>query len=372
VTISKWCQKYPGCNWATATGPDSHIFVIDIDGNEGRASLAALEMQHGQLTDTLTSSTGRDDGGEHRWFKYPADCEIRNSASRLGNGLDVRGAGGYVIVPPSTHPSGRIYQWANQEHAITDAPRWFLDLVTAAEKKPRIQAAEIGILCKGARNDGLTRFGGAMRRRGASLEELEAALLEANERRCRPPLSTDEVRRIAASVARYEPGGPDPLQQAWATVMKESHTRGFEQFLALCRHLQTARPSLPIALPLERLGGHLGVDWTQVRRWRRRAVNEGKLQPAECYIPHRKAALYSFNETVPLGEDCPTSCTTSGLVGQLKKVPSGTPDKNAETHPSGTPASYSEPKRILPSGTVPDSENSPSENLNQGSVEVWL
>lgn len=40
--------KFPGCNWAVATGERSGILVIDVDGPEGRASLAALEGQHGK------------------------------------------------------------------------------------------------------------------------------------------------------------------------------------------------------------------------------------------------------------------------------------------------------------------------------------
>jgi hypothetical protein len=45
------------------------------------------------------------------FFVYPKGQDIRNSAGKLGPGLDIRGAGGYVILPPSGHPSGGRYEW---------------------------------------------------------------------------------------------------------------------------------------------------------------------------------------------------------------------------------------------------------------------
>jgi hypothetical protein len=48
-----------------------------------------------------------------------------------------------------------------------------------------------------------------MRNRGMTVEEIAAALLVANSNRCQPPLSPDEVERIAASIARYEPKEPE-------------------------------------------------------------------------------------------------------------------------------------------------------------------
>jgi len=60
----------------------------------------------------------------------------------------------------------------------------------------------------GARNDTLTSLAGTMRRRGFSPQSIEAALLVENATKCSPPLPEDEVRKIAASIARYEPTAP--------------------------------------------------------------------------------------------------------------------------------------------------------------------
>ena len=322
AAIEEWSAKNPKCNWGVATGPESGVLVLDVDGEAGKDSVAALEAQHGPLPVTLVSLTGRGDGGEHRWFNYPAGCEIRGNAGKLGEGLDVRATGGYVIVPPSIHETGRAYQWADPEQSIVDAPSWFLDLLSGETRKNcNPPAARMDVLVKGERNDRLTRYAGWLRRKGAELPELEEKLLADNARRCQPPLEETEVRRIAASIARYPVGGPDPLETAWTAVLKETHPRGYEQFIAIARNLQLARPGLSIALPLERIGSLMGCDWTQARRWRKRAVREGWLRPTERYIPHKRAALYVFNECptkpeCPTRPGCPTINPTIGLAGQ--------------------------------------------------------
>ena len=61
----------------------------------------------------------------------------------------------------------------------------------------------------GHRNTNLTSLAGSMRRRGCVEEAIRAALLVENREKCEPPLSEVEVRRIARSVARYEPGRPE-------------------------------------------------------------------------------------------------------------------------------------------------------------------
>lgn len=337
-TLCDWAQEFPDCNWGLACGPGSGVWVLDVDGDDGEAAIWELCREHGEAwTLTLTAIAAR---GPHLYYGYPGHRIIRNSASKLARKLDVRGDGGYVVVPPSVHPSGHVYRWAEPDRSITTAPAWLLDLVSNQAQRPKIPASEIGILPEGRRNDGLTRLGGVMRRKGATAAELQTALLQANARRCRPPLTEREVCTIAASVARYEVGGPDPLEVAWQ-AMDGAYISGFEKFTALCRNLQLARPGQPIALPLERIGVLMGRHWTQVRRWRQRAVAQGLLRPVGHYVPHRKAAQYLFTEcptradsseqrnecptrTIPLEPSVPLTPTTSGLVGHPQSSPSGT------------------------------------------------
>jgi hypothetical protein len=105
------------------------LLVLDVDGERGRATLAALEAEHGSLPVTMAAQSGRADGGEHRYFRKPVHPAIRNSAGRLGPGLDVRGEGGQVVAPPTLHASGARYRWTD-DAPIADAPTWLLDLLT--------------------------------------------------------------------------------------------------------------------------------------------------------------------------------------------------------------------------------------------------
>lgn len=100
-------------NIGIATGDVSGLLVIDVDVSpttNGFESLAHLESQYGRLSDTLSVRTGS--GGRHLYFQMPAS-DVRNSAGRLGRGIDVRANGGYVLAPPSLHFSGKQYTWEN-------------------------------------------------------------------------------------------------------------------------------------------------------------------------------------------------------------------------------------------------------------------
>ncbi|MGA9988651.1 MAG: bifunctional DNA primase/polymerase, partial [Terriglobales bacterium] len=277
--IRKWAQKYERCNWGVVTGPESGVFAIDVDGESGEESFSSLVDEHGVWTETLAVTTAR---GRHFYFDWPASGTIRNSAGKLGAGVDVRGDGGYCVIPPSVHPDGPIYRWASANFQTAPAPCWLLETITSAAR-PAVKAEEIGILPTGTRNDGLARLAGAMRRKGATLPEIETALLEHNVRRCRPPLLDYEVRKIAASVARYAPGGLDPLQVAWQASEGE-YGSNYERFLGLAHRLQLARPGHAVALPLQRIASLMGVHWNTISRYRSAAVNAGVLEPSGQYI----------------------------------------------------------------------------------------
>src|SRR5262249_31309904 len=99
--IRIWWSSWPDANVGIATGAGSGLVVLDLDAKaEGEASLAALEAVHDLLPPTVTASTGG--GGRHLLFAHPG-VELRNSAGKLGAGLDVRGDGGYVVASPSRH-----------------------------------------------------------------------------------------------------------------------------------------------------------------------------------------------------------------------------------------------------------------------------
>jgi hypothetical protein len=81
------------------TGRASGLVVIDVDVKNGARGQEWLDYNQDALPETRTHRTRS--GGLHLVFRMPADVEIRNSASRVAPGIDVRGEGGYIVVPPS-------------------------------------------------------------------------------------------------------------------------------------------------------------------------------------------------------------------------------------------------------------------------------
>ena len=107
--IRRWWAGHPHDSIGVACGP-AGLVVIDIDvAKGGLASWQRLKAAHGIDDETLTSLTGG--GGRHYFYRAPERFQGRNSAGKLGPGVDVRADGGYVIAPPSGHPSGREYIW---------------------------------------------------------------------------------------------------------------------------------------------------------------------------------------------------------------------------------------------------------------------
>jgi Bifunctional DNA primase/polymerase, N-terminal/AAA domain/Primase C terminal 1 (PriCT-1) len=215
--VMDWWTRAPGANVGIATGAISGVVVLDIDiSTGGSPSLAKLERTYGRLPQTTKVLTGS--GGFHYYFRHPGGT-IRNSAGTLGNGIDVRADGGYVIAPPSIHKSNRSYQWLHSLDELADMPEWLLGLITITATGRRnghsLPLAGVAIP-EGRRNADLASLAGAMRNRGMEELEMAAALLVTNQHRCRPPLSDDEVRSIAASISRYRSGHDSEAE--WVTL----------------------------------------------------------------------------------------------------------------------------------------------------------
>jgi hypothetical protein len=134
--VRHWEQRYPACLWGMPTGTTSGYVVLDIDvkrpGANGFDSLE--DLGHSILPETPLAHT--QSGGVHVYFQCP-NRELRNSAGKIGAGLDVRGDGGYVIVP--TPDSG--YRWDTYWNLDTvkpvAAPDW---LWPAPPVRPRMAA----------------------------------------------------------------------------------------------------------------------------------------------------------------------------------------------------------------------------------------
>lgn len=119
--IGPWWARTPTANVGAPVPPS--LVVVDVDPRNGaEAALAALEAMHGPLPVTLTSVTGG--GGEHRFYLHPG-VALTGAANALGPGVDVKLPNkGYVVLPPSVHPCGQVYRWAEPLVEPVLLPPW--------------------------------------------------------------------------------------------------------------------------------------------------------------------------------------------------------------------------------------------------------
>lgn len=215
--INRWWRKWETAGIGAPTGEASGLLVVDSDPRHGGdASLAELCEEFGMewLENTLTVRTGG--GGHHFYFQYPQGSNIRNSAGRLGEGLDVRAEGGYIILPPSPHPSGRTYT-VQEPSSAAPCPEWLIERLKV-ERPVERPSVLLSVpfdpragpsIPAGERNEKLFKIACAMRGTGKTMGEIESDLLAIRDYRCATgehPVTDMEVRKIACSVAtRYAP-----------------------------------------------------------------------------------------------------------------------------------------------------------------------
>lgn len=209
--ITKWWGMWPDANIAIATGAETGFVVVDVDPRHGgRESLKALLDRHGELAEKLYVVTGG--GGWHLLFKHPGFTvrNIQNRPERLGEGIDFRGDGGYVVAPPSLHASGARYAWGKgcEDADAPEMPEWLKTLLHTPQTSAPAYTGDGESVAKGDRHKYLTSLAGTMRRRGMSAEAMYAALSIENARSCVPPKSDEEVQKIAHSIAKYNPDDP--------------------------------------------------------------------------------------------------------------------------------------------------------------------
>lgn len=126
-----------------ACGP-SGLLVIDTDtpksgstAGPGESTLAGLVTEHGGtegLPETWTVAT--PSGGVHRYYTTAhLPAALGNSAGRLGALIDTRGAGGYVVAPPTTTTAGRYEVTADVEAATL--PAWLVKHLSTRPAAPQ-------------------------------------------------------------------------------------------------------------------------------------------------------------------------------------------------------------------------------------------
>jgi hypothetical protein len=139
ATFERWYGKggeHVGrSNMGMVTGMASgNVLVIDLDDHKTPTAAAwwhdLIESENSGIEpQTVEQHTGG--GGRQKLFRFPEG--FRAPTNRTSIGVDIRGTGGFALLPPSRHESGHVYEWAKGhapwETDIAIAPQWLLDAV---------------------------------------------------------------------------------------------------------------------------------------------------------------------------------------------------------------------------------------------------
>ncbi len=131
--INRWWRERPDDGMAVVLGPVSNVLAIDVDGPDAHAELVRRLRTEPAAPKVLTGS-----GKPFRYqllFRHPASLPTRAKITPWHPQLEFRGRGGLSVLPPSVHPSGRRYRWAEgrslEEMELPELPPLVLDALRA-------------------------------------------------------------------------------------------------------------------------------------------------------------------------------------------------------------------------------------------------
>ena len=204
---------------------DEALVIVDVDvkaGKRGDLSLLQLEMEGFELPATFTVST--PSGGQHLYYRTPK--ALRQGTDTLGNGLDIRSLGGYVLGPGSVI-DGRTYEVTNKIPPVP-APDWLVARLGAARSRadasveplPGVEperaaqraskwlAAYAPTATEGQGGDAETfKVAAHLKDLGCDADQALDLMAPWNER-CSPPWSQEELETKVRNAFRY---GKDPI-----------------------------------------------------------------------------------------------------------------------------------------------------------------
>lgn len=187
--IEQWWAEYPDANIGVITGGVSGVVVLDTDG----ADISGLHLP---LTATATTTPGHF----HYYYKYPG-FKVSNSAGQLAEGLDFRGDGGFVVLPPSQHFDKETglpdvkYTWLLKpsENGFSDMPSWLADKVKGKTyKSSKFNLAEAVNIPEGKRDDTLYKTACSLIAKGTD-PDTALTILQGINATFKPPLEDQVV-----------------------------------------------------------------------------------------------------------------------------------------------------------------------------------
>ncbi|MBM4222890.1 MAG: DUF3987 domain-containing protein, partial [Gammaproteobacteria bacterium] len=199
LTIQSWWNKWPKANIGIITGKLSGKIVIDIDPkNGGLTSLEHLEEIYSDIPGAKVKTGGN---GFHFYLEHPITKMIKNKVNIMP-GIDIRGDGGYIVAPPSTHYTGGVYEWLSPISNSVNIPEWFFNLYDQNHSIEKNTSKKLTIE-SGGRNNFLTSVAGSLKKHGLDRDAIQKSLDFLNQEFCIPRLNITELLSITKSIERY-------------------------------------------------------------------------------------------------------------------------------------------------------------------------
>ena len=230
--VSSWWQIYPTANIGIATG--NGLTVIDVDtkehnggkGADGNDSLLGWQVINGYLSPTLTVLT--QSGGKHLY--YLTEKDYHNKAGLLP-GVDVRGAGGYVVAPGSII-NGKPYRIIGDVFSVKPGGGELAHLMEEEpENEPKAPPGTGETLIpQGQRTDYLIRQCGALQDGTKSKETIKELIAVINQNQLETPLTDAELEKeVYPCLERFRAHPPKAISAEQMALAKGVNLVSFEQ-----------------------------------------------------------------------------------------------------------------------------------------------
>ena len=220
--IKVWLFARPKMSVAAVTGPISKFIVVDIDSEDWRAKFPDADF--GESWKAITRN------GCHyfyQWEDWMLDFPTTKTEIGGVKGLDLRGNGGYVVVPNKNDHS-RHWQVSPWDHELEPMPDWLREFLQASlhhkksvESKPVVPLKEIS---EGNRHASFLSYTGKLHRAGLEAKEIVEILLPAAES-C--GYEKDLQALVYDVVNRYP--RPDETKPVMAVSSDEIHQKALDE-----------------------------------------------------------------------------------------------------------------------------------------------